>query len=344
MNDILAANAEKTEEQGRPTAESLQAARTAGAFALRTPRRYGGAWAGAVEIARMLSDLGRDCPATAWIAGTCLTAKTLTAGTVSESVERAVFADPDTLVAGSGNPAGGRAERVAGGVRVTGRWANMSGCEDATWAVLGVLLDGVFSAALVPTADLTIDRTWRMAGMRGTGSHTVVADLVVPDERVGALRLPGPPEDRMVYGLSVLGPIVGATLGALDETTAMFASDRKPFMTPYTSMGESPGARHWLADAARLAHRAERTMLAVATAADAGGLTAADQARLSADLADSARDCRDAVERMLDLHGAGGFATSNALQRFWRDVAVGSRHPHLNPYLATERYGTALAG
>ena len=38
MNDILAANAEKTEEQGRPTAESLQVARNAGAFALRTPR------------------------------------------------------------------------------------------------------------------------------------------------------------------------------------------------------------------------------------------------------------------------------------------------------------------
>jgi hypothetical protein len=39
---------------------------------------------------------------------------------------------------------------------------------------------------------------------------------------------------------------------------------------------------------------------------------------------------------MLDLHGASGFDTGNVLQRFWRDVAVASRHPHLGPYLSVE--------
>ena len=47
---------------------------------------------------------------------------------------------------------------------------------------------------------------------------------------------------------------------------------------------------------------------------------------------------------MLDLHGASGFDVSNPLQRFWRDVTVGSRYPHLTPYLAVENLGTALAG
>ncbi|WP_252439228.1 acyl-CoA dehydrogenase family protein [Pseudonocardia humida] len=344
MNEILAANAEKTELQGRPTAESLQAARDVGAFALRTPREYGGSWTSATDIARLLSALGRDCPSTAWVVGTCLTSKTLAAGRFAPAVERELFADPDALFCGSGNPAGGRAEPVPGGVRLTGRWASTSGCEDATWAGLGVVLDGVFSYAVVPTADLAIDRTWHVAGMRGTGSHTLVADLVVPSERVAALQLPGPPQDMLLYGLSVLGPVVGATFGALDVVTAMFASDRKPFMTQYTRMGESPGARHWLADAGRLARRAERTMLAVAAEADAPGVTGADHIRSQADLANAARDCRSAVELMLDLHGSSGFATGNALQRFWRDVAVGSRHPHLNPYLAAERAGAALAG
>jgi hypothetical protein len=50
------------------------------------------------------------------------------------------------------------------------------------------------------------------------------------------------------------------------------------------------------------------------------------------------------VDLMLDLYGTSGFDTSSVLQRFWRDVAVGSRHPHLNPYLAVENLGTALAG
>jgi hypothetical protein len=61
-------------------------------------------------------------------------------------------------------------------------------------------------------------------------------------------------------------------------------------------------------------------------------------------LADAGQDCRAAVEWMLDLHGASGFDMSNVLQRFWRDVAVGSRQPHLNPYLAVENLGTALDG
>jgi len=85
-------------------------------------------------------------------------------------------------------------------------------------------------------------------------------------------------------------------------------------------------------------------MLAVAREVDATEVSEKDGPRLHMDLADAARDCRSAVERMLDLHGAGGFAAANGLQRYWRDVAVGSRHPHLNPYLAVERYGTALAG
>ncbi|MGP3929455.1 hypothetical protein [Nonomuraea sp. KM88] len=33
----------------------------------------------------------------------------------------------------------------------------------------------------------------------------------------------------------------------------------------------------------------------------------------------------------------------NEIEQRWRDVAVGSRHPQLNPYLGIERYGTALA-
>jgi alkylation response protein AidB-like acyl-CoA dehydrogenase len=179
--------------------------------------------------------------------------------------------------------------------------------------------------------------------MRATGSHTLVAeDVLVPAERV-AVADGFSAADRLLYAMTVLGPVVGAARGALDAIYAMFASDRAPFMTKYSRMGESPGARHWLAEATHLVDRAENTMLTVARAADSGDVSNADDRRLHMCLADAARDCRAAVERMLDLHGASGFATANVLQRFWRDVAVGSRHPHLNPYLAVEALGATLA-
>ncbi|SDG61314.1 Acyl-CoA dehydrogenase [Lentzea fradiae] len=334
---VLRAHAVKAEENDRLSTEAVEALRENGLFALRTP---GDGRAGIAAVARLLTEAGRACPSSAWVAGTCATAKTLVANAVGGAE---AFADPDVLFCGSGIP-GGRGEPVAGGVRLTGRWPNVSGCEDAVWAVLGVMVDGVFSFVLVPTADLVVEPTWRMAGMRGTGSHTLVADdVLVPQERTAPAH-PFAPNDRILFAMTALGPVVGAAQGALDAVTAMFASDRKPFMTSYTRMGESPGARHWLAEAAHLVQRAETAMLTAAEEADERELSAEDLPRLYRTLAGAGKDCRDAVDLMLDLHGTSGFDTANVLQRFWRDVAVGSRHPHLNSYLAVENLGTALAG
>jgi alkylation response protein AidB-like acyl-CoA dehydrogenase len=339
--ETLRTYAEKTEEGARPAPESLDALRAHGVFALRTPRDHGGVWAGAETVARSLTELGRACPSTAWVAGTCVTAKDIAARCFAGSRSPEFFGDPDALFCGSGVP-GARGRRGPEGVHVSGRWPNASGCEDATWASVALLVDGVFSFAVVPVAELAVERTWSMAGMRGTGSHTLVADDVfVPAERVVAAE-PFPVNSLMLYSMTVLGPVVGAARGALDATLAMFASDRKPFMSGYARMGESPGARQWLAEAAHLVDRAENSMLTVARESDAAELTKEDTPRLRMALADAARDCRAALDRMLDLHGASGFATANALQRFWRDVAVGSRHPHLNGYLAVEAAGTAL--
>jgi alkylation response protein AidB-like acyl-CoA dehydrogenase len=340
---VLRVHAEKAEQGDRPAAESLDALRAGGVFALRAPRACGGAWADTETVARCLADLGRACPSTAWIAGTCVTAKNIAARCFPEPRAREFFDDPDALFCGSGVPAA-QGERVREGVRVSGRWPNVSGCQDAAWAGLALTVDGAFSLAVVPVADLAVERTWHMAGMRGTGSHTLVAgDLLVPADRVAAAA-PFPLGDMLLYATAVLGPVVGAAQGALDVISAMFASDRKPFMTAYSRMGESPGARQWLAEATHLVKRAETAMVSVARAADSAELSPADSPRLRLEVADAGRDCRAALERMLDLHGASGFSTANVLQRFWRDVAVGSRHPQLNTYIAFETFGAALAG
>ncbi|GIJ46726.1 acyl-CoA dehydrogenase [Virgisporangium aliadipatigenens] len=344
FHDILLANAEKTEQQDRPTAESLEAVRARGGFALGTPVAHGGPGIDTVGTVRLLAEIGRACPSTAWIAGTSATAKTFVHTVYGEAAPRGFFADPDAIACGSGTP-GGVGERTPdGAVRVNGRWANVSGCEDASWAMLALMIDGVFHVAAFPLSELTVERTWQVAGMRGTGSQTLVAEnVLVPADRVAAAT-PPPPALLAYYGLLALGPVVGATRGGLDVVRAMFASDRKPYMTSYTRMGESPGARQWLAEAALLTDRAERTMLAIARECDEGDVSQADQARLRADLADAAKDCRAAMELMLDLYGASGFATSSPMQRYWRDVAVASRHPHMRGYLAIENYGGALAG
>jgi len=341
-SDILTSQAEKAEAADRPAPESLQALRRDGIFALRTPREHGGTWADVESMARRFTELGRACPSMAWIAGTCVTAKDMAARSFPDAAAReAIFADPDALFCGSGVP-GGPGRRVSEGVRVSGRWPNVSGCEDAAWASLALTVEGTPVFAVIPVSELTVERTWRMAGMRATGSHSLIAeDVLVPT----AFVTPAPAftvADVLLYAVTALGAVVGAAKGALDATGAMFASDRKPFMTAYSRMGESSGARQWLAEATHLVNRAERTMLAVARAADTADLSPAEKPRLQMDLADAGHDCRAAVERMLDVHGASGFNMSNVLQRHWRDLSVASRHPHLNPYLAVESFGATL--
>ncbi|WP_230862850.1 acyl-CoA dehydrogenase family protein [Amycolatopsis camponoti] len=346
--EILAANAAETEQRGRLASTSLKAAKAVGAFALRTPATHGGSWATATTVADVIAAMARDCPSTAWIVSTCLVSKNMiTFGDFPDHTLDELFADPDALFCGVGAPTG-RGESGPDGVRVSGRWAAVSGCEDATWASLGTIVDGEFALVLVPTAELSVDHTWDMAGMRGTGSHSLVADdILVPlDQVASGHRVHYPPDPKAInlWGLSVLATVVGATFGALDVIGSMFASPRKPFMTSYTRMSDSPGARHWLAEATTLAQRAERTMQALAARIDAEpAVTPLENSRMQQERADAATDCRAAIERMLDLHGASGFATSNALQRFWRDVAVAGRHPQLNPYLAVEGFGRLLS-
>jgi hypothetical protein len=64
--EVLRTHAAKAEQDDRSAAESLNALRKDGVFALRTPRDHGGAWAGGEAIAECLAGLARSCPSTAW--------------------------------------------------------------------------------------------------------------------------------------------------------------------------------------------------------------------------------------------------------------------------------------
>ena len=54
------------------------------------------------------------------------------------------------------------------------------------------------------------------------------------------------------------------------------------------------------------------------------------------------RECRRALDTMLDLRGSSGLVGENPLNRFWRDVAIGSRHGAANPFILTDQLADAL--
>lgn len=117
------------------------------------------------------------------------------AGCLREDTAREIFGDRRACVAGSTLPKG-RAQVVAGGYRVTGRWSFASGSAHATWLSGGVAVyegddprldvTGAPETRCVffPAADCSIVDVWDVTGLRGTSSNDfLVDDLFVPRER-----------------------------------------------------------------------------------------------------------------------------------------------------------------
>nr|WP_221383200.1 acyl-CoA dehydrogenase family protein [Actinoplanes polyasparticus] len=347
----LLENAERTERDLTPAPDSVAAVRAAGLFALTVPRAAGGSDADLRTQVEVLAELGRGCPSTAWVVGLNAANKGVARLLLPDPAQDAVLADPDAVfVATQVVSRESSGVRVPGGLRVTGRWSMASGSELASLAMIAVPLPDaatpVPAMALVPLSDLSVDRTWRAAGLGGTSSHTLVAeDVFVPDDFVTlpeAFR-PIPPEAMFAGGLTALAPMIGATRGALDLVADAVAGGRAPYMTTYARVADSPLGRYWFTEARQRTDTAMRRTLRVADVVDGlapgSELPMTERAELRVELAAAARECREAMELLLDLHGASGFVEDNPLQRFWRDVAVGTRHPFFTPYILAEDYG-----
>jgi alkylation response protein AidB-like acyl-CoA dehydrogenase len=277
-------------------------------------------------------------------------------------------ANPDAWVAGSLAPHGD-AKPVDGGWRVSGRWMWASGCLHAQWAACGIHMNDDkgetidFGLSLMPMTDLTIEDTWHMAGMKGTGSNTIVArDVFVPEHRF----LPYPAAfagtyrtehtDESVYRVALVPVtiliLVGSQLGmaraALDHVVSK-APARGITHTNMTRQSESAGFQILLAEAAMKietailhALRAADDLDGYAEAREHPDLTA--RARVRADTALVAKYCREAVEILVSAHGTSSMADSNRMQRLWRDVHVASRHAITEWQVNLEVYGKALLG
>lgn len=129
---------------------------------------------------------------------------------------------------GSARPLG-RAVRVDGGYRVSGRWDFASNCLHAQWycGTCVVEEDGRrrTRAMFVPIDAGEIVPTWQVAGLRGTGSHDFeVHDVFVPDEFASSgrhLAAHGGPLYRprlimVVNWALTAGVALGIARGALD--------------------------------------------------------------------------------------------------------------------------------
>ncbi len=368
LQPLLARHAAQVDAERRIPEEVVQAIADAGLLRLGVPRRFDGFETTIRTQLQVSAALGEACGSTGWVVQN-LNASCVVGGLFGDRAQQDVWgADPQARLCGSMAPTKD-VRRVDEGWVVSGKWPWLSGADHAQWAFLGFPLvdaEGVVTDmgfGLVPLSAGEIEDTWFVTGMRGTASNTLVLrDVLIPEHRVlsGMRAIEGEfateHTDEALYRVS-LGPmliliLVGSQLGlgaaALSLVRAQ-AGRRGITYTSYATQSESVGFQIQVAEAAM---RIESARLHAFRAADAIDAAAAagrqlpypERARIRAEAAWACDQLRDAVQTLIDAHGASTFAEANPLQRIWRDLNAASRHAMLTSQIGLELYGKALLG
>lgn len=156
-----------------------------GVYRAFVPQRFGGDAISPMDFLALIETIAAADASAGWVASFGVSS-TYLAALPTDSFAAIYSTNPDTVFAGGLFPPQD-ATRVAGGIEVTGRWPWCSGSIGADLLGGGIKLEGEGSplprTAVMPRAAITIDETWDTIGLRGTGSHDLVADKVlVPDE------------------------------------------------------------------------------------------------------------------------------------------------------------------
>ncbi len=373
LRPYLRERARQTEEDRRVSDETTALFRQAGFFKLMQPARYGGYEYGFTAFTDVISELGRACTSSSWACSLGAIHQWLL-GTFPVQAQDDVWLDnPDAIVCVSYAPVV-KAERVAGGYVVQGKWQWASNIDNSQWAMLGVQLpsdDGASVQAgflLVPRQDWEIEDTWFVAGQSGTGSKTVVISqpTFIPEHRkltfaqASSNQPPGcEVNTHPIYRIPFLSavpvclvsPLLGTAQGAIDAFIEMAGARvtrgaiagggnrLSEFFPVQSRLAEASASL----DAARLLiYRDTAAVEQMAT--DGRRITVDERIRNRRDHAFAAKLSREAVEAVFACVGGAGLALDQPIQRMWRDANAISRHISLNWDAVSSMVGQHLLG
>lgn len=342
-------NARKeTEETRRLAPQIVKGLIETGLCRLAVPANLGGHEAAPVVALKVYEELAGAEASVAWIAWNnslpCLLSCHL-----SDSVRRELFGDPSTLFANSTRPSG-KAIVVDGGVRVSGRWSLVSGCELADWIpVMCVMTEGSepkmlaalgipeLRMAYLPKGAYRILDTWYVGGLRGTGSHDVVIeDVFVPAERTFSFLDPKPldrPLYRMPWAAMMSAGCAAMCLGIAQTAidTLLELSLSKTQVGPGPGIRDQPAVQAMVAtsvaevDAARLF--LHHTLGDVWAACNQGTpITEGQRASLVGAAHHAAKTAKAAVTAMYEGAGTSALYVDCPLERAHRDIYAVTQH------------------
>ena len=248
---MLAANAAEDDQLRRLSDSTWKLLLDGGFLRSLQPARFGGGEVSLVEFVDATIEISRASPSAGWVAGV-IGVHPWQLGLFTEKAQQEMWRDdPSTMHSSSYNPTG-KAEKVAGGYKLSGRWSFSTGCDHCRGVMLGAI-SGTreiagnqvrdFRSFLLMRDQYRIEDNWHVAGLRGTGSKDIVVDeTFVPDYRTQShldyamnVSLPGQDLNKgplfrlpwsVVFNMALAASALGSARGFVDAWIAA-TRDRK---------------------------------------------------------------------------------------------------------------------
>jgi 3-hydroxy-9,10-secoandrosta-1,3,5(10)-triene-9,17-dione monooxygenase len=347
---VLRERTARCDELGRLPDETREDLRETGIARILQPARYGGAQAHFSGMIEILTAIGSGCGSTAWCLAQYIGHNFMVAQWPERAQETIWGQDPKSLVAGILIPHLGRAEKVRGGYRLSGRWPFVSGVDACDWTILSGLVergdrDPEERYFLVPKSDYEILDTWDAIGLRGSGSHDIRADdLFIPSHMTLPIRhlkggeSPGRKLHRadlyrspsyMTFGLLIVSASVGMAEGLVRDYTE-HAKTRVALMSGQAHIDQP--TQHVRLSKAVMSVEAAQAILhrncdeIMAILASDRLPTNEERTKFRAAGAMAGSLAFDAAQLIWDAEGGRGVYMKNPVARAYRDLCTATRH------------------
>ena len=330
------------------------------------PKALGGPQVSPLTAYRVVETISRADGSIGWCA-MIATAQSAYGGWLPLDIGRAMAGNPaDLRLAGSIRPLG-KATPVPGGYRVSGQWDFASGIHHATWLLgTSMIMDGekprkdangapVWRIMWIPKAQVRIEDTWHVVGLRGTGSHDfVVEDVFVPSAHSTSPAEPpqhgDPHYNPRLHATwawtATVANSLGIARGAMDAFADM-ATTKSSTMSS-ALLRDRPLVQARTAEAEAIINAARAYVLdTVGRAWDLanGGEGDLDAVIMQARLAitHGMHEARRAVDLLFHAAGTNAVYTRGPLERCFRDIHVAIQHGAALP-VHMESAGKVLLG
>jgi alkylation response protein AidB-like acyl-CoA dehydrogenase len=333
----------------------------AGLFSVLVPRRWGGSGLGPHEAIRVSEIIGAADCSTGWVCSFYILHNWFLCK-FPLAVQEALYDGRNSVRAPAVFGPPGKAERTAGGFRITGRWGYGTGAWHASHALVPAMVDQAMHWFIVAREDIEYIDDWHMEAMSATGSITLTADdLFVPDGwhcdinvLTGATGYPGDGlHDELAYRLpftALLMVSLSPCLGALDRAVEL-ARQKLPSSKPLgVARIERPASRvRWaeVYERARVLRLVRDGVTDEVIRSVLAGEEASPEAEARAQLhlVYFVHGIKDALRHLIDGLGSSTYRIDDPIFRITQDVSVLATHAQGPDYdVVMDRHARNLLG